>query len=150
MSQFFTRTLRFSALTLFLLQVFSACVDTSPDYYDVPATDGGATDAASPAVDAALIAECRECVSRGACATQAAACNADPKCSAFLDCVLELYCIDFALGDLAKLPPCIPVCGQRAGILSQTDPAILAYAPVLFCGQDPAHCASVCVRTHTK
>lgn len=148
MNHVLRRSLRLLALSVLPLWAFSACVDTSPDYYAKDMRDAGGLDATSPTVDAALLAECRECVNGDACAAQVATCNADPKCKAFLACVLDLYCIDFRLGDLAHLPKWLGTCGQQTGVLSQTDPAILAYVPVLLCGQDPTKCGSVCAPTH--
>jgi hypothetical protein len=121
-----------------------ACIDTSPiDYRGPSMRDAGPADAASLSADASRVAECKQCVLVDSCKTDYDKCAANTKCAAFIQCLLDAYCVDFS-NDLSQLPPCLLTCGPQSGIMSSEDPAIPLFRPVLFCIQDTcsAHCSS--------
>jgi len=119
-----------------------ACVDTSPIDYHAPSTqDAGPSDAAPVSADAARVVECRQCVTKDACTAEYTKCTADPRCEAFMGCLLDAYCLNFP-SDLTQLPACLVTCGVQTGIKSGDDPVIALFRPVLFCAQD--HCAMPC------
>jgi hypothetical protein len=118
-----------------------ACVDTTPlDFRSQTGTeDATASDAlvdsAAGRTDADLVADCRRCLAAGGCKTQYDSCTAEPKCRAFIDCLLGAYCLNYSLTNLAHLPACLLQCGADAGIAGQDDPALEAYIPVEGCAQ---------------
>jgi hypothetical protein len=123
------------------LALVAACADTSPVDYVAP--DSGSADA--QAVDAAgLVASCRQCVTGGTCKPSYDACERDPKCEAFLSCLIDAYCLNFSMANLADAPACLGSCRAGAGIADQADPSIGTFVPVLLCAQSASACASEC------
>jgi hypothetical protein len=126
--------------------LLAACVDTSPIDYVAPA-DSGAGDAGdgglSPDV-AALVPACRQCITAGACASSAAACMNDPRCEKFLQCLIDAYCLNYSLADLANPAACLTSCSAAAGITSQSDPALSSFIPVFVCAQSAGMCGAEC------
>jgi hypothetical protein len=113
-----------------------ACVDTSPiDYHAAAVMDGGIADAASINSDAARVAECKQCVTHDSCSTEYGKCEADSRCAAWYDCLLDSYCVNFP-SDLSKLPPCLTACAVKAMVFSSDDPIIPLFRGVLFCTED--------------
>jgi hypothetical protein len=127
------------------LAMLTACVDTSPiDYVAAGSADASADGASSAAaVDAGLIAACKECITEGACKSQYQGCAANQKCATELNCLLDIYCLNWSATDAVNLPPCILGCSADAGV-TQTDPSVAVFVPVLFCAQDKTACAAVC------
>jgi hypothetical protein len=125
----------------------AGCLDLSPLPYAAPyagadASAGGLADAGDRD---AQVGECRQCLSAGPCASPYTACQADPKCGTFADCMTASLCWGSSLTDLAHLSPCVLNCAASAGIYSQNDPSAAAVSNVFTCVQDPTKCASVCI-----
>jgi hypothetical protein len=144
MKAFARRSIRRIACAVLPLAALHACVDTSPiDYHEPRPADAG-SDGAASGVDPALVAQCRACVTKGACSAAYAECGATPACEAFTGCLLDVYCMNFKLGDLSTLPQCLYTCGAKVGLTSASDPAVRPYIPVIICAEDPTTCGSVC------
>jgi hypothetical protein len=133
------------AVVIATLQAAQGCVDTSAVDYFAPIVDGGTTlrDAAIQG-EGGLVAACTACVTSPACSAEYGACVADETCKKVVDCLLELYCMNFDVTNLANLKPCVLECGVRAGVLSAEDPSILLSAPLILCAKDPTKCGHVC------
>jgi hypothetical protein len=123
-----------------------ACVDTSPIAYTPPA-DAGVMDASASA-DGALIADCRKCMTTGACKDATDACTKDSKCNIMEQCLLDDYCLNFSVIDISNLPPCLQSCGNKAQITGVSDPSNQLVTPVLLCAQSATQCGSVCDPAH--
>jgi hypothetical protein len=132
----------------FALVAQAACVDTTPiDYVAPAAADGGAEagDAGSRVQDdAGLVDACKACITQGACKTTYDACNQNAKCAANLGCDLDKYCLNYSTASVTDLPPCVFECSLGAGIVSQSDPSIDVFLPVLLCAQSTTGCGAVC------
>ena len=130
-------------LSLFGCTVVHGCVDTSPIDYHPPPRDGGILSDAAIFGEGGLIAACRECVITS-CSDQYTECLKHEKCTKAVNCLMDSYCLNYDVSNLANLPPCLVQCSLESGILSADDPAIVYTAPVLTCSQLPETCASVC------
>jgi hypothetical protein len=120
-------------------------VDTSPIDYVPPPEAGTAEAAAADAPDtAALVPACRTCLTEGACMSQTQTCLNDARCSQFVNCLVDAYCLNYSLTDLAHLPACVTTCSSAAGIQVQSDPVIAIFIPVFACAQGPGMCAAEC------
>jgi hypothetical protein len=124
------------------------CVDTSPIVYTAPADAGGSDAAAS--TDGALIAECRKCMTTGACKDVTDACTKDSKCNIMEQCLLDDYCLNFSVIDISNLPPCLSSCGHEAQITGVSDPSNQLITPVLLCAQSATQCGSACDPPHDQ
>jgi len=111
----------------------SACVDTSPvDYHAPIVADAGVADAAPVNSDASRIAECRRCVTDDSCKAEWGKCTAEPRCEAFVGCLLDNYCVNFS-SDPSMLPPCLTTCVAKAMIFSSDDPVVNLFRDVRDC-----------------
>lgn len=131
-----------------------ACLDLSPVEYHPPDAgsdsgtdvDSDAGDDDGGAADAAIGAspECRTCIETGACGDSFAACGAEPKCVNFVKCMSDTGCWPAIIVDVAIIPPCIMDCAAMSMVVSQVDPALTLFIPVLICAQTEAQCGSYC------
>jgi hypothetical protein len=120
----------------------SACVDTSPvDYHAPIVMDAGVADAALVNSDASRVAECRQCVTEDSCKAEWSKCTAEPRCEAFVGCLLDSYCMSFS-SDLSMLPPCLLTCGAKAMLFSSDDPVVNLFRDVREC--TTKKCAAPC------
>lgn len=78
---------------------------------------------------------------------QSAACDANPRCTAYVNCMTETDCWRSPITDFMKVPACIANCAGQVGIMSQVDPANGLFLAVLVCAQkgpDAGGCAPSC------
>jgi hypothetical protein len=80
----------------------------------------------------------------GACTMEGRACEADDRCKAYLECSLDMYCLNYNFADLAHPLPCVTSCAKAGMINGQTDPVVALVAPIALCAQDPGKCGPVC------
>jgi hypothetical protein len=80
---------------------------------------------------------CRACLA-GACATPLAKCDETPKCTDFFECGADQGC--YAPG--ANLTACLPICGDKVGITSPSDPVIGPWFALESCAHE--HCVTEC------
>jgi hypothetical protein len=74
----------------------------------------------------------------GQCASAYAACADDPKCAAMFACGVRDGC--FAEG--ASFVDCITPCGQKAGVVSASDPTVATFTPLYVCMTQ--NCTAAC------
>jgi hypothetical protein len=121
------------------------CADLDPVAYDAgPAVaDAGPADVVA---NDAYIAECRQCLVTGACASVQAACLTNMSCASFFECMTSKACWASASisGDLTHLAPCLLQCGAMAGFTSSVDPGSMLASPLIECAQNQTKCGSVC------
>jgi hypothetical protein len=120
--------------------VTHGCLDTSPIDYQPSIVDGGPP----VSVEAGLVEACRECVTVRTCSAEYADCKADEKCALLGECLLDTYCFNFDITNLANLKPCLLECALQANILSAEDPSVTTIAPLIRCAQYPTRCGLVC------
>jgi hypothetical protein len=135
-----------ASIAAIALAMLAACVDTSPIDYVAPDLRDGATEGGNDAssMDAGLVAACKECITQGACKSQYQGCLKNQKCGFETACLVDAYCLNFSLTDIANLPACVNNCAADAGVTGQSDPAVLAFAPLIVCAQSATGCAAVC------
>lgn len=131
--------LRLSWLLALGLVAIPACLDFTPnspavlppdaDSGTVP-DDAGATTArsASAHVDCLTCAEASSDGGAG-CGDVYATCEGSAKCLAMFECGMAKGC--FVPGVVA--PTCLTPCGEKAGILASTDPAIMPFTALYTC-----------------
>ena len=131
-------------LSLFGWTLVHGCVDTSPiDYHPPPKDGGGALADAALFGEGGLVAACRQCVIES-CSTEYTECLTHEKCIKAVTCLIDSYCLNYDVTNLANLAPCLVRCSLESGILSADDPAVAYTAPVLTCAQLPGKCGAVC------
>jgi hypothetical protein len=124
------------------------CVDLSPLEYVPP--EGGVSDAAPADAGGAdaRVASCETCFeTTPTCEPSWTACQADPICTKFANCMSTSACWSQNLGDLANPSPCLVTCALTAGIVSQNSPSAALVSPLYTCAQDPTRCKSACTGT---
>jgi hypothetical protein len=65
------------------------------------------------------------------CGTEFAACEAEPKCKAIMDCVLATGC--FYLASTKEFTNCAIPCAIEAGVTSTDDPVVILGLNVAYC-----------------
>jgi hypothetical protein len=116
--------------------VLAACMNTEP-IVDVPVNQALVVDAGT--VDAATA--CLTCVQRAGddgCLDAYRACVSTPKCEALFVCGASEGC--YAAG--GDLTTCMPTCGAKAGVASQSDPAVGPFLEAYLCTR--TKCADAC------
>jgi hypothetical protein len=123
------------------LLAFSACADTTP--LPFAGSDAGAGDAGQ--VPPAVIEACRQCThAEGAlCRPAYDQCAVDPRCLAFMTCVLETGCL--AAGELQNRITCAEPCFRSTGIQAGVDPSLERALPWNACTLPTGPCGSACV-----
>jgi hypothetical protein len=135
-----TRCIKNALGTLALL-LGQSCADTTP--LPFAGSDGGAQDGA--VVPQEVIERCRECSTgeTSLCPAAYQECAADPRCFAFMTCVLETGCL--VSGELQVRISCAEPCFRSTGIQAGTDESLQRGLGLNACTLPAGPCGSACV-----
>lgn len=130
------------ALAILVVLSGAGCADTTPLPF-AGNTDGGAQDAAP--VPPEIIESCRQCAYSEASLCPAAyrECAGDPRCLAFMTCVLDIGCL--ASGELQVRISCAEPCFRKTGIQAGTDESLQRGLGINACTLPAGPCGSACV-----
>jgi hypothetical protein len=132
-----SNVVRILSLGIVAAAALGGCLDFTP--ITVAPSDAGTEDVPVATIVTDVDAgACEECVQGPNCSAALATCAGTPKCMVMFECGLEQGCY----APQANLVACLTICGQQAGLTSQSDPAVAPFLGLYECAT--SKCAASC------